>query len=111
MIVFPEVSFKGLSQHSESILVKFDILSHDVENCLATTIYLLVMHRLQLLYSKAYTEVMKRPSYLGQSIMELILGDLIEEVLKNTLHHVRLRRIHNLVTLDHISLYLLKNVR
>lgn len=88
MIVFPEVSFEGLSQHSESILIKFDILSHDVENCRATTIYLLIMHRLQLLNSKAYPEVMKRPSYLRQSIMELILSNLIEEVLENALHHV-----------------------
>lgn len=111
LIVFPEVSFKGLSQQSESILVEFDILSHDVENGLATTIYLLIMHRLQLLNSKANPKVMKRPSYLGQSIMELILCDLVEEVLKNTLHHVRLGRIHNLVTLNHISLNLLKNVR
>lgn len=105
------MSFECLPQQSVAISVKFDVLSHDVENGLPATVHLLIVHRLQLLHSEANPEVVKCPSYLGQSIVELVLSDLVEEVLKNALHHVRLLLIHKRISLNHVLLYLLENVR
>ena len=42
--------------------------------------------------------------------MKLVLGDLVQQILKNTLHHVRLLLIHDGITLNQVSLNLLENV-